>query len=112
MSRSEIPELFRIGKRISVLPIIHGSGECALLVRRWMLENAFDVAAIPLPPSFRNSVEQAVLESKSYSDSEALKLNIIDLRAENLNDLLEQVHGRTVTLAGGTTVKLETKNAP
>lgn len=62
MSRSEIPELFRIGKRISVLPIIHGSGECALLVRRWMLENAFDVVAIPLPPSFRNSVEQAVLE--------------------------------------------------
>lgn len=62
MSRSEIPELFRIGKRISVLPIIHGSGECALLVRRWMLENAFDVVAIPLPPSFRDSVEQAVLE--------------------------------------------------
>lgn len=62
MSRSEIPELFRIGKRISVLPIIHGSGECALLVRRWMLENDFDVVAIPLPPSFRDSVEQAVLE--------------------------------------------------
>ena len=44
-----------------------------------------------------DAVEQAVLESKSYSDSEALKLNIIDLRAENLNDLLEKVHGRTVT---------------
>lgn len=62
MSTSEIPELLRIGSRISVLPIIHGSGECALLVRRWMLENEFDVVAIPLPPSFRPSVEQAVLE--------------------------------------------------
>ena len=59
-----------------------------------------------------DAVEQAVLESKSYSDSEALKLNIIDLRAENLNDLLEKVHGRTVTLAAGTSVKLETKDAP
>ncbi len=62
MSRSENPELFQIGKRITVLPIIHGSGECALLVRRWMLENEFDVVAIPLPPSFQESVEQAVLE--------------------------------------------------
>jgi len=62
MTTAEIPELLRIGKRITVLPIIHGSGECALLVRRWMLEHDFDVVAVPLPPSFRDSVERAVLE--------------------------------------------------
>jgi membrane-bound serine protease (ClpP class) len=59
-----------------------------------------------------DAVEKAVLESKSYSDSEALKLNIVDLRAENLDNLLQQIHGRTVELAGGTSVTLETKDAP
>jgi hypothetical protein len=62
MTTAEIPELLRIGKRITVLPIIHGSGQCALLVRRWMLEHDFDVVALPLPPSFRECVERAVLE--------------------------------------------------
>lgn len=57
-----IPELLRIGDHIAVLPIIHGSGQCALAVRRWMLENDFDVVAVPLPPSFRDAVEAAVLE--------------------------------------------------
>jgi hypothetical protein len=57
-----IPELLRMGDRIAILPIIHGSGQCALTVRRWMLENQFDVVAVPLPPSFRDAVEAAVLE--------------------------------------------------
>jgi len=59
---SEIPDLLRISNRISVLPIIHGSGQCALSVRRWMLEHPFDSVAVPLPPSFREPVERAVLE--------------------------------------------------
>lgn len=59
---ASIPELLRISDRIAVLPIIHGSGQCALLVRRWMLEHRFDAVALPLPPSFRQAVEDAVLE--------------------------------------------------
>ncbi len=62
MTNTPIPELLRISDRIAVLPIIHGSGQCALLVRRWMLEHPFDVVAVPLPPSFRDPVERAVLE--------------------------------------------------
>jgi hypothetical protein len=62
MTRPEIPELLRIGNRIAVLPIIHGSGQCALMVRRWMLEHPFDAVAVPLPQSFREPVEAAVLE--------------------------------------------------
>ena len=50
----------RIGDKISVLPIIHGSGDCALAVRRVMLEHAFDCVALPLPPSFQADVEHAV----------------------------------------------------
>lgn len=61
MTIPEIPELLRIGEHISVLPVIHGSGECALLVRRWLLEHRFDAVAVPLPPSFREGVERAVL---------------------------------------------------
>ncbi|WP_164104056.1 hypothetical protein [Candidatus Laterigemmans baculatus] len=56
------PPLLKISPRITALPIIHGSGQCALLVRRWMLEHDFDCVAVPLPESFREPVEQAVLE--------------------------------------------------
>lgn len=59
---SDIPELLRIGDRIAVLPVIHGSGQFAVTVRRWMLEHEFDCVAVPLPESFRDAVEEAVLE--------------------------------------------------
>jgi hypothetical protein len=58
----QIPELLRIGPRIAMLPVIHGSGQFALTVRRWMLEQSFDCVAVPLPESFRDRVEAAVLE--------------------------------------------------
>jgi hypothetical protein len=59
---SELPPLLEISPKITALPIIHGSGECSQLVRRWMLEHSFDCVAIPLPDSFREPVEQAVLQ--------------------------------------------------
>jgi hypothetical protein len=58
---TSIPEPLRISPRISVLPIIHGSAQCALLVRKWLLEYHFDCVALPLPESFREPVEEAVL---------------------------------------------------
>ncbi|TWU58746.1 hypothetical protein Poly51_15260 [Rubripirellula tenax] len=59
---NRIPELLRIGERIAILPIVHGSGQFALTVRRWMLEESFDCVAVPLPESFRVAVEDAVLD--------------------------------------------------
>jgi hypothetical protein len=53
-------EALRIGRRISVLPIIYGSGDFALEVRRVMLDQAFDCLAVPLPPSFQRDVEAAI----------------------------------------------------
>ncbi len=41
-------------------------------------------------------VEKAVRESVSITESEALKLNVIDLVAEDLDDLLRQLEGREV----------------
>ena len=60
--KSAMPELLQIGPKITLLPVIHGSGQFALTVRRWMLEQDFDCIAVPLPESFRDPVEEAVLE--------------------------------------------------
>jgi hypothetical protein len=56
------PELLRLGNSIAILPVIHGSGQFALTVRRWMLEHDFDCVAVPLPESFREGVESAILD--------------------------------------------------
>ena len=53
-------DVLKIGSRITALPIIHGSGDFALEVRRMMLEHRFDCVAVPLPPSFQEDVEEAI----------------------------------------------------
>jgi len=52
--------------------------------------------------------ELAVTESKSFTDVDALDNNLIDLRAENLADLISQINGWNVTLASGEEVILDT----
>ena len=52
--------VLQIGDSITVLPIIHGSGDCALEVRRVMLSQRFDCVAVPLPKSFQRDVENAI----------------------------------------------------
>jgi membrane-bound serine protease (ClpP class) len=59
-----------------------------------------------------DAAELAVTESKSYSDTEALELNLIDLRARDLNELLQEIDGRKVVLSSGNEVKLQTSKAP
>jgi len=54
------PDFLKISPRITVLPVIHGSGDCALEVRRRMLEAKFDCVAVPLPPSFQRDVERVI----------------------------------------------------
>jgi hypothetical protein len=46
--------------RIRVLPIVHGSGDCAIRVRAELLEGPCDCLAVPLPPSFQSDVEEAI----------------------------------------------------
>lgn len=53
-------DLFKFSERITVLPVIHGSGDFAVEVRRVMLEEKFDCLAVPLPPSFKHDVEKAI----------------------------------------------------
>jgi membrane-bound serine protease (ClpP class) len=50
--------------------------------------------------------EKAVVESKSFTEKEALELHLIDLIAKDVPDLLAQLDGREVKRFDGTTVVL------
>ncbi|HND51372.1 MAG TPA: hypothetical protein PLV92_03210 [Pirellulaceae bacterium] len=52
--------ILEFSPRILCLPIVHGSGDCALEVRRVMMERRFDCLAVPLPASFQTDVEAAI----------------------------------------------------
>ncbi len=53
--------------------------------------------------------ESAVRDAVSVTANEALRLNVVDIVAADLDDLLKQMHGRTVTTAAGE-VTLNTEN--
>ncbi len=55
-------------------------------------------------------IEQAVKESVSITAEEALKKNVIDVIASDVDDLLNKIDGRTVSLLSGD-VTLKTKGA-
>jgi membrane-bound serine protease (ClpP class) len=52
--------------------------------------------------------ELAVTESKSFTASEALEAKLIDLQADDLESLINQINGRKVTLASGEEVIIDT----
>ncbi len=54
--------------------------------------------------------EEAVRKSVSITETEALKLKVIDLIAKNMRDLLDKIDGKFVTTVTGTAA-LHTKNA-
>jgi len=54
--------------------------------------------------------ELAVTESKSFTDVDALEYNLINLRADTLEDLISQINGWNVTLASGQEVVIDTTN--
>ena len=55
-----------------------------------------------------DALQDTVLDAESYSSDEALDLQVVDLRAENLADLLAQLHGRNV-LHNGEQIRLDTE---
>lgn len=54
----------------------------------------------------------AVRESKSITADRALKLGVIDLMADNVDDLVHQLNGRQVRMNKATTITLETAGKP
>jgi membrane-bound serine protease (ClpP class) len=55
-------------------------------------------------------IEKAIRQSVSIPANEAVKLKVVDLMADNRDDLLAKIHGRTVE-AGGKQVVLQTAGA-
>ena len=52
--------IFDLSPRLTLLPILHGSGDFALEVRRRLLSTSCDCLAVPLPPAFEDGIEDAV----------------------------------------------------
>jgi membrane-bound serine protease (ClpP class) len=55
--------------------------------------------------------QSAVLEAASATANEAKSLGVVEILADDMNDLLRQLDGRTVTLASGRVVTLQTAGA-
>jgi membrane-bound serine protease (ClpP class) len=75
--------------------------DAAAFLRSYVARRGRNVAA----------AEDAVRASKSYSDREALQLNLIDLIAADDATLLNTVDGRTITRFDGSKVVLHTRDA-
>ncbi len=57
---SALSPVFQLGPGLTLYPVVHGSGDSAVEVRRLMLNHRFDCLAVPLPPSFQSEVESAL----------------------------------------------------
>jgi hypothetical protein len=55
-----VNNVFKLGEKISLVPVVHGSADFALEVRRILFDNFFDCLAVPLPASFQEEVESAI----------------------------------------------------
>jgi membrane-bound serine protease (ClpP class) len=58
-----------------------------------------------------DEAQLAVTESKSFTDIEALNVNLIDLRAETLESLISQIDGWQITMPDGNIVTINTQGA-
>ncbi|HBP88015.1 MAG TPA: hypothetical protein DD706_09995, partial [Nitrospiraceae bacterium] len=52
--------IFALSPKIQVLPVVHGSGDMAHIVREIIVSRPIDCVAIPLPPSVQTLVEEGV----------------------------------------------------
>ena len=53
-------DCFRLDESITLLPVVHGCGQFARAVEKWLLDHKFDCLAVPLPASFQSPVMRAV----------------------------------------------------
>lgn len=102
------------GSRIGAAhPVSVGEAEIPETSRQKVTEDAAAWARSIAQMRGRNTqaAELAVRESKSFSDMEALEVNLIDLRASSVSDLLAKIDGQEVALAAGRRITLHTANA-
>jgi membrane-bound serine protease (ClpP class) len=93
-------------------PVTAGGGDMGKEMSKKVANDAAAFARSLAAERGRNVdwAEKAVRASVSATEREAVKLKVVDLVADNLQDLLVKVDGRSVKTARGT-VTLETRNA-
>ena len=101
------------GSRIgAATPVTMGEVELSEEMKRKVTEDA--AAWIRSISEMRgrdpHHAELAVREGKSYSVTEALENNLIDLQADSLESLISQLNGMTVTLTSGEEIVLDTES--
>ena len=101
------------GSRIgAATPVTMGEAELSEEMKRKVTEDA--AAWIRSISEMRgrdpHHAELAVREGKSYSVTEALENNLIDLQADSLESLISQLNGMTVTLTSGEEIVLDTES--
>ena len=95
-------------------PIIEGSNSAQMdPILKTKIEN--DAAAFLRSYTTRrgrnaDAAEDAVRNSKSYSDTEALKLNLVDLISADDNALLQSLDGKQIKRLNGNTTNLHLTN--
>jgi len=58
-----------------------------------------------------DEAQLAVTESKSFTDTEALEVNLVNLRAETLEGLISKINGWQVTMPDGDIITINTQGA-
>ena len=94
-------------------PVIEGGGRIDPIMKQ-KLENDTTAFLRSFASQRGRNVEaaqDAVLNSKSYTASEALQLHLIDVIAPNNRALLDTIDGRTITRFDGTKITLHTRGA-
>jgi membrane-bound serine protease (ClpP class) len=94
-------------------PVTAGGGDMSKEMSKKVANDAAAFARSLAAERGRNVdwAEKAVRSSVSVTEREAVKLKVVDLVADNLQDLLAKVDGRVVKTARGT-VTLQTRDAP
>jgi membrane-bound serine protease (ClpP class) len=93
-------------------PIIEGTTMDPVLKKKVEEDASAFIRSITVP-RHRDSVSAtaAIIDAKSYTADEALKLHLIDIIAPDETALLAQLDGRTFTRFNGATVTLHLRNA-
>ncbi len=103
------------GTNIGAATPVSGSGEdIPEDLKRKVMNDTIAYAKTIAQQRGRNEVwvVKAVTEAASITETEALKMDVIDVVANSPADLLEKMDGRKVKLQDGRTLTLKTKDAP
>jgi len=101
------------GSRIgAATPVTMGEAELSEEMKKKVTEDAAAWIRSIAELRGRNpdDAELAVREGKSYTVTEALENNLIDLQADSLESLISQLNGMKVTLVSGEEIVLDTES--